>query len=65
MSSIQNIISTDIGKQVQDQLLDEQRERYVNEAIELGVTDQLILALVVKRQLYEIEQCVRVSCEYA
>ena len=25
--------------QVQDQLLDEQSERYVNEAIELGVTD--------------------------
>ncbi len=36
---IQNIISSDVGKRIQDQLVDEQMERYVNQAAALGVTD--------------------------
>lgn len=36
---IQNIISSETGIQIQDQLVDEQMERYINEAETLGVTD--------------------------
>ena len=36
---IQKIISSEVGKRVQDQLVDEQMERYVNYAAELGVED--------------------------
>ena len=36
---IQNIISSETGKRIQDQLVDEQMERYVGYAKELGVSD--------------------------
>jgi len=36
---IQAIISTDVGKKCQDQLMDEQALKYINEAADLGVTD--------------------------
>ena len=36
---IQNLISTDAGKRVQDRLVDQQMEQYITEAENLGVTD--------------------------
>lgn len=36
---IQKIISSDVGKKCQDKLIDEQMQKYVNEAADLGVTD--------------------------
>lgn len=37
---IQAIISSDIGKQCQDELMDEQMAKYMKEAADLGVTDE-------------------------
>ena len=37
--AIQNIISTETGIAIQDQLIDEQSERYVSEARNMGITD--------------------------
>ena len=37
--AIQKIISTDTGKEIQNQLVDEQMSQYVQEAAELGVAD--------------------------
>lgn len=37
--AIQNIINTDIGRAMQDQLIDEQMEEYIASAEQLGVTD--------------------------
>lgn len=36
---IQKIISSDVGKKCQDNLIDEQMKRYINEAANLGVSD--------------------------
>ena len=36
---IQKIISSDVGKKCQDSLIDEQMQKYINEAAELGVTN--------------------------
>ena len=38
---IQKIISSDVGKKCQDQLLDEQMAKYMKEAANLGVTDEV------------------------
>jgi hypothetical protein len=37
--AIQNIINTDVGRSIQNQLVDEQMAQYVQEAAKLGVTD--------------------------
>lgn len=73
---IQAIISTDVGKRCQDQMMDEQLTKFMQEAAELGVTDQLAQMMcanirhlgglsAVKRILAKTEQPYTIHTIYA